>query len=217
MYALLSIVMMIHIYISSECLSYSVLPTLSPHIPTNFSITAPPSTPFLCLNMPCPFVFLHLAPAHLTIHLNLIIHFLFSLTIIYNHGPIFCMILLPRLLHSLGVIPCPLFPISKASFTSSTISPKHFKSLMPPAFATFFFNFVYHNITTCNAMLSSLQMSSYLLIEPFLSVFGVPLKNITVRQLWLLNFAHLCADVSHFSPPQTTITNHNLSQAHCLT
>ncbi len=108
--------------------------------------------------------------------------FFFSLIIIYNHGPIFCMILLPRLLHSLGVIPCPLFPISKASFTSSTISPKHFKSLMPSAFATlFFFNFVYHNITTCNAMLSSLQMSSYLLIEPFLSVFGVPLKNITVR------------------------------------
>lgn len=63
---------------------------------------------------------------------------------------------------------CPLW-LSKAAFTRSIISPKHFQSLMPFAFATLFFlDFVYHNITTCNTMLSSLQTFSYLLIEPFL-------------------------------------------------
>ena len=71
----------IALYYSSGCLCHSVLPTLCPHhIPTNFSITVSPvnSFPmFLCLNMPCPFVFPNSAPAHLTIHFNLIIHFLF--------------------------------------------------------------------------------------------------------------------------------------------
>ena len=65
----------------SEGLWWSVQPTLCPrHIPTNFSITASPLdtfSMFLSLDMSCPFIFLNLTPAHLTIHFNLIIRFRF--------------------------------------------------------------------------------------------------------------------------------------------
>lgn len=55
---------------------------LSSISPPTFPSAPPPSTPFLVfsvLTCLCPCVLLHLAPAHLTIHLNSIIHFLFSL------------------------------------------------------------------------------------------------------------------------------------------
>ncbi len=62
-------------------------PTISPPtFPSRFPLNTFPM--LLCLNMSCPFDFLHLAPAHLTIHLNLIIRFLFS----SNRIPIFRMI-----------------------------------------------------------------------------------------------------------------------------
>ena len=87
---------------------------------------------FLCLNISCPFfVFLHLAPAHLTIHLNSIYLF-FSLVNSF------------------------LF-----AWDFSLWARHPLQSFMPSSFATLFFlNFFYQNITTYNTVLSGLQLFS---------------------------------------------------------
>ena len=147
--------------ISSEGDWWSVLPTLCPpNIPTNFSITASPLNPQHMLpspHMSCPFIFPNSAPTHSTIHLKLIIHFLFFIYLL----PMFSMIFLPQLPNFLGIISCPFFPMSKASITSSIPPTKHFQSLMSSAFPTLFLlNFLYYNLTTRNSMLCSFQMFS---------------------------------------------------------
>ena len=123
----------------SSCKAWcSGLPTLFPcHVPANFSITTSSLNTFpvfLCLKASCVFVFLHIAPAHLTIHLNL--HCFFSLIVS----------LFSAWLHD-------------NSFTLSVlciISPPHFQCICNIVIKCF-----YHNITVYNTVLSSLQMFSH--------------------------------------------------------
>ena len=59
-----------------------------------------------------------------------------------------------------GIIPCPLFPMRKASITRSIPSPEHFQSHMPSAFPTLLVLSFYHNVSTRNPVLCSFQMFS---------------------------------------------------------
>ena len=117
----------------------------------------PPNICFLVLTCLAHIIFPNSAPTHSTIHLKLIIHFLFFIYLL----PMFSMIFLPQLPNFLGIISCPFFPMSKASITSSIPPTKHFQSLMSSAFPTLFLlNFLYYNLTTRNSMLCSFQMFS---------------------------------------------------------
>ena len=98
-----------------------------------------------CLNISCPFVFLHLAPAHPTSHLNLIIHFLFSLIVSIFSAWYFChnsftlLVLFPAHFSLWGRHPLQV--------ALSSLDPRHFQPLMPSEYATLFFvNFFYHNV-----------------------------------------------------------------------
>ena len=194
-----------YIHISSTCLRYEVLPTLSPrHIPTNFSITAP-SAPFLCLNMPCPFVFLHLVPAHLRIHLNLIIHCLcyishYKFVSIFSswyfcHNSSTLSVLFPAhcslwARHNLQVA------LSRLSI-SNPLCPLHLQHCF---FSTSFTTISPHAIP-CFLVCKCFHTS-------WSNCFGSSEKY-CCQWLWLVHFVHICDDVSHFSPPKTAITTYH--------
>ena len=137
-------------------------PFAPPTSPPTFPSPPPPSTPNICfLVLTCLahllFLTLHPHTAQCTSSWLYTFYFLLFIYLL----PMFSMIFLPQLPNFLGIISCPFFPMSKASTTSSILSPKHFQSLMSSAFPTLFLlNFLYYNLTTRNSMLCSFQMFS---------------------------------------------------------
>ena len=205
-----------YIHISSKCLCYEVLPTLSPrHIPTNFSITAP-STGFLCLNMPCPFVFLHLVPAHLRIHLNLIIHFLCHISRHYKCASIFSSWYFCHNSSTLSVLfpaHCSLWARHNLQVASSRLNISN--PLRPLHLQHWFFSTLFTTI-------SPHAIPYFLVCKCFHTSWSncfCSSEKYCCQWLWLVHFVHICADVSHFSPPKTAITtyhNHIVQQINPL-